>query len=89
VIGTSFCRQTYSHGGVCVLVQKNIQFNTIKLDQYNKEKDLEICALKLNIGSINLTIDPHLATSPIFLNQLEAILNKIHKPSKEFSFSFL
>jgi hypothetical protein len=29
-VGTSFCKQTYSHGGVCAMVHKNLQFTTIK-----------------------------------------------------------
>ena len=40
----TFCRQTYSHGGACSFVSKNIHSSTINLDQYNKEKDFEICA---------------------------------------------
>jgi hypothetical protein len=56
ILGAFFCRQTYSHG-VCVFVPKNIQFYTINLDQYNKEKDLEICASilcdDLNINYLN------------------------------------
>jgi exonuclease III len=52
-VGTSFCRQTYSHGGVCVLVHKSILFNLINLDHYSKEMDLEICTLTLNIDSKN------------------------------------
>jgi hypothetical protein len=46
-LGTKFCRQKYSHGGVCIFVPNNIQFSPITLDQYSKEKDIEICALKL------------------------------------------
>jgi hypothetical protein len=44
-LGALLCRETYKHGGACIYVSKDIQFNTINLDQYNKEKDLEICAL--------------------------------------------
>jgi len=86
-LGASFCRETYSHRGVRILVPKNIQFYTINLDQYNKEKDFEICALKLNILSNSFTT---ICTcrSPTgnffyFLNQLESILNKIYKTSSE------
>jgi hypothetical protein len=32
-LGATFCRQTYKHGGVRIYVSKNIQFNTINLDQ--------------------------------------------------------
>ena len=52
----AFCRKTHKHGGVCIYVSKNLQFNTINLDQYKKEKDLEICALKLHILSSSFTV---------------------------------
>jgi len=55
-LGASFCRQTYKHGGACIYVSRDIQFNTVNLDQYNKEKDLEICALKLRLLSSSFTI---------------------------------
>jgi len=55
-LGALFCRQTYRHGGACIYVSKDIQFNTINLDQYNKEKDLEISALKLRLLSSSFTI---------------------------------
>jgi hypothetical protein len=40
-LGATFCRQTYKHGDVCIYVSKNVLFNTINLDQYNKEKTLK------------------------------------------------
>jgi len=55
-LGATFSRQTYKHEGVCIYVLKDIQFNTINLDQYNKDKDLEICVLKLCLLSSSFTI---------------------------------
>jgi hypothetical protein len=55
-LGAHFCRQTYKQGGVCIYVSNDIQFSTINLDQFNREKDLEICALKLCIPSNSLII---------------------------------
>jgi hypothetical protein len=46
-LGSAFCRQTFKQGGVCIYISKNTCFNAINLDQFIKEKDLEICALKL------------------------------------------
>jgi exonuclease III len=83
----SFFLQTYSHEGVCIFVSKNIQLYIINLDQYNKEKDFEICALKLNILSNSFTIictyRSPTGNFPYFLNQSEIILNKIYKTSTE------
>ena len=56
ILGATFSRQTHIHGGLCIFVSKNIHFSTINLDQYNKEKDIEICALKLHILSYSFTI---------------------------------
>ena len=86
-LGASFCRRTYSRGSVCIFVTKNMQFYIINLDQYNKEKEFEICALKLHISSNSFTIICiHRSPTGNFsylLNQLELILNKIYKTSTE------
>jgi len=84
-LGTAFCRQTYKQGGVCIYISKNISFNAINLDQYIKEKDLEICALKICEASISFTVIC-IYRSPTgdfnyFLNQIESILNKTCKTS--------
>jgi len=71
-LGATFSKQTYRHGGVCIFVHKNIQFHSINLDQYNREKDLEICTYRSPTGNFSY-----------FLDQLEYILNKICKTSNE------
>jgi hypothetical protein len=48
-LAASFCRQTCSYRGVWVFFPMNNPLYTINIDQYNKEKNLEICALELNI----------------------------------------
>jgi len=84
-LGAAFCRQTYKQGGVCIYIAKNISFNAINLDQYIKEKDLEICALKICEASISFMVIC-IYRKPTgdfnhFLNQIESILNKICKTS--------
>jgi exonuclease III len=79
-----FCRQTYKQGGA-IYVSNDIQYNTVNLDQYNREKDLEICALKIRVLSNSLIVIC-IYRSPTgnftyFLNQLEFILNKIYSVS--------
>jgi len=84
-LGATFCRQTYKHRGVCtsIFVSKDIQLNTNILDQYNKEKDLEICALKLRLLPSSFTISCIYRSSTgnftHFLKELESILNKMYK----------
>jgi len=76
-LGTAFCRQTYKQEGVCIYISKNISFKAINLDQYIKEKDLEICALKVCEASISFMVIC-IYRSPTgdfnyFLNQIESI----------------
>ena len=83
-LGAYFCRRIYKQCGVSIYVSNNFQFNIINLDQHTREKDLEICALKLQ-ASINLVVIC-IYRSPTgnftyFLNQLELILNKIYNVS--------
>ena len=84
-IGAHFCRKTHKQGGVAIYVVKDIPYTTIDLDQFISEKDLEICALKLQIPSKSFII-LCIYRSPsgdftYFLNQLECILNTLFKLS--------
>ena len=86
-LGTAFCRQEYRKGGACIYVLKDIEYNTINLEQYNKEKDLEICDLKIQISS-NTFIIICIYRSPTgnftyFLQLLEFNLSKLYKTNTE------
>jgi hypothetical protein len=49
-LGTSFCKKKrQKYGGACIYLSKSLQFSPINLEKFHREKDLEICALKLNI----------------------------------------
>jgi len=82
-LGAHFCRQSFKHGGVSIYVSSNIQFYPIDLKNFNKERDLEICALKIDLSPTYLII-VCIYRSPngdfkYFINQLEVILNNIYK----------
>jgi hypothetical protein len=77
-LGAQFCRQSHKQGEVSIFVSSNIQFQTINLDHFNKEKDLETCALKIDLPLVNLIIIC-IYRSPTgnfkyFINQLEVLL---------------
>jgi exonuclease III len=84
-LGSAYCRQTYKQGGVCIYISKNISFKAINLDQYIKEKDFEICALKicevLNCFTVICIYRSPTGDFNYFLNYLESILHKTCKPS--------
>jgi len=78
-----YCRQYYNKGGVAIFVNNNIQSNIIDLEQFSKEQDLEVCALRISLLQKSLIIIC-IYRSPTgnfkyFINQLEAIINKIYK----------
>jgi len=41
---------------VCIFIHEDLEFFSISLDKYCKEKDIEVCAVKLNITPIQLII---------------------------------
>ena len=81
-MGASFCRKNFKYVGASIYVSKTLQFSTINLDKYHKEKDLKICALKLKILTNNFAIIC-VYRSPTgdlsyFLIQLKNIMNEIY-----------
>lgn len=63
---------------MCIFVQDNVQSCDTKLNKYSKEKDFEICAVKLQVSSHTFTIIA-IYRSPgnftYFLDSLESILS--------------
>jgi len=85
ILGSQYCRQSLKQGGVSIFVSSDIQFHTINLNHFNKEKDLEICALRIGFRHENLIIIC-IYRSPTgnfehFINQLEVILDSLYKVS--------
>jgi hypothetical protein len=69
---------------VSIFVHKNLKFTKINLEDYYKDQDLEVCALKLDPTFSNICILT-LYRAPSgnfdhFLNRLETILNVPHSP---------
>ena len=70
---------------MCIFVKNNVQSSDIKLNKYSKEKDFEICAVKLHISS-HIIIMIAIYRSPsgnfaYFLDSLESILNWVYNTS--------
>jgi len=55
-LGAQYCRQHCKKAGVAIFVTNNIQFNIIDLRQFSKEKDLEVCALRISLLQENLIV---------------------------------
>jgi hypothetical protein len=81
-LGAKFCRRKHKCGGVCIFIQDNIHYTNINIDRHSNEKDIEICAIKLNILSCTINI-MMVYRSPMgnvtyFLSNLETALNQIY-----------
>jgi len=55
-LGSKFCRHEFKNGGVCIFVHEDLGFFCISLGKYCKEKDIEVCSVKLNVTPIQLII---------------------------------
>jgi len=73
---------------VCIYIHEDLQYFSISLDTYCKEKDIEVCAVKLNITSEQIIILA-IYKSPSgnftnFLKNLDSILNTWYSNETEF-----
>ena len=55
-LGAKFCRNTLKNGGVCIFTQESIQSTNINLNEFCREDDLEMCAVKLHLPSYEIHI---------------------------------
>jgi len=81
LLGASYCRKTFLKGGVSMFVYRNPKYNTINIDEYNIDKDIEACAIQLD-STFNKLCILAIYRSPRgdftnFLKQLDLILQKL------------
>jgi len=55
-LGAKFCMQQYINGGVRIFVHESIDFSIIPTHHIYKQKELKICANKLNLPKIKTVI---------------------------------
>jgi hypothetical protein len=76
-------------GGVCIFVNNSINYSTLNLDDYSTYKDLEVCAIQLNLLSKTFFILTIYRSSSgnfsKFLMGLEHILQLMYNPKIAFT----
>jgi hypothetical protein len=87
-LGSKFCRYDLKNGGVCIFIHEEFEFSPISLNKYCVEKDIEVCAIKLQkpYGQI-IVLAIYRAPSGnfnTFLRNLEAILSTWYSNGKQF-----
>jgi hypothetical protein len=81
-LGAHYCRQTHEKGGIAIFVHNNLEFTNIDIAQHCKEQDIEICALKLVFGTMNIRVltlyRPPSGNFGSLLLKLETILQSLY-----------
>jgi hypothetical protein len=55
-LGVGYCRSSYAKGGVCILAQEKLHFVNIDLVKYFKDKDFQVCAVKIYLDTKKICI---------------------------------
>ena len=87
-LGSKFRRHELKNGGVCIFIHGDLEFFSIPLDKYRKEKDIHVCAIQLNITPKQLFIlaiyMSHSGNFNIYLKNLDIVLNTWYSNQTEF-----
>lgn len=46
----NFVGKTIKNGSMCIFIHETLQFTTIDLNEFFKEQDFEVCAVKLHFS---------------------------------------
>jgi len=84
-LGANYCRELCEKGDAAIFVHNSHCFSNIDIVQHCEEQDIEICALKLPFGTLNicvltLYIDPSVNFN-CFLLKLDTILQLLYTPT--------
>jgi len=82
-LGAAYCRQVVKRGGVCIFVQKNLEYTNIDFDKYCNDHDIQVCVLTLKSTFFNACI-MKVYRAPtgnfnLFLNGLDDIIKALYK----------
>jgi hypothetical protein len=83
-LGAHYCRQLCAKGGAAIFVHNSLRYSNINIAQHCKEQDIEICALKLSFGTLNIcvnTTEPLLEILAASYSSSTQLLNHYIHPS--------
>jgi hypothetical protein len=55
-LGAHYCRQQWEKGGIAIFVHNSLDFSNIDTVQHCEDQDIEICAVKLLFGDLNICV---------------------------------
>jgi hypothetical protein len=84
-IGAQFCRTSHAQGGVVIYTHNSLHSAPINLSKYCAVRDIEICAVKLEVHSsvfCIMTVYRSLSGNfNHFLETIDAVLQSVYSPS--------
>jgi len=84
-VGAHYCRSVYQRGGAIIYVHNSLKFSNIDLSGHCKEKDIQICAVKIHTNCLIMCIITiYRAPSgnfTYFLQRLDNVLKFLNTPS--------
>ena len=87
-LGNSYCRTFYEKGAVCIFVQESSRYVKIDLEKYCKDKDFQVCAIKIQFNTKSAYIIANYRAPSgnfdLFLSKLDTILRKLYTVSTEY-----
>jgi exonuclease III len=87
-LSAKFCRKQLKNGGSCIYMHESINSEAIATEHVYKEKDLELCAIKLSLRKINIVLIV-IYRSPsgdfdYFIKKLDTFLCSIYTKRTEY-----
>jgi len=84
-LGVYYCRQLHEKGGLAIYVHKSLCFSNTDIIKHCEENVIEICALKLSFGILNVCVltlyRAPSCTCSHFLLKLDTILHLLYTPT--------
>ena len=84
---SSYSRHIFQRGGVRICIRKDICYNSTDVSHYCEEKDIEICAVQIEVRLVHVITRVYRAPSGNFnhfLRLLDSTLKFLYKPKIEF-----
>jgi len=87
-LGACYCRTLFERGGICSYVCKSLKFCKHSIEKYCKEKEFEVCALKLlskfQECMYSLICRATLGNFNLFVTKLDTVLRNLYNSILEY-----
>jgi hypothetical protein len=79
---------SYEKGGICIFVQKSLRYISIDLEMYCKNKDFEVCGIKIYLNTKSAYIiaiyRAPSSSFDLFITKLDTVLRELYTSTLEY-----